>query len=357
LNTWIAGWQKPEEQLTCPLCREPILPKWKASPLYTKIRKETSSKIGEGQWYKPSTPEEFKEFGFRLNALLWHPIYYKEFIPLFTGTLIILLTNNLADDTLEALDRSLSIIEGVVRFIVPGLEFDDRGEAQRKANRPLKDLEKDLELTRRYYELKDWVEKVSKGGYDWSPGEVKNMCQCAQMLLLDIAYTYDDVTGGRNNDLDGQVAKVEFLDNNELRYRIKNRKKCAISNERWFSECASVVDALGRGKGKYNKWLMDRAKILNKERKKYLTKLKAANKLRMESNQSLEYVKQVKTLERYHKKLAGACNEVDVSEHKERKDNKRPMDRAKIMKKERKEPLTKQKRNKLCRKPNQSPEY
>jgi hypothetical protein len=293
LNTWIEGGQKPEEQPTCPYCRDPLLPKWKASAEYTKIRKEMSDKIGEGQWYKTSTPEVL----FRLNAILWHPIYYSEFIPLFTETLITLHTNKLADDTLQALDWSLLIILAVARFIGAGL--DDLGDAQWQAV-------KDLELRRRYLELKNCVEDERRGGYDWTPREVKQICQFAQELLLDIAYTYDLATDGRYNDLDRKIDRIEFWDNNKLRHRIKN---CVISNRRWFSECASVVDALEQGKD--NKWLMDRAKILNKERKKQLkaSKLKAS-KLCWNTKQYLEYVKdQVETLEKYYEKLAEACNE------------------------------------------------
>jgi hypothetical protein len=302
LNTWIEGWQKPEKQLTCPCCRDPILPQWKASKEYTRVRKEISNKIGMGQWYRTLTPEEFR---FRLNALLWHPIYYSKFVPLFTETLITLHTNKLADDTLEALDRALLIIEGVARFIRAGLDFDSPFEAKWKGNQLLKDLE----LTRRYFQLKFWVKDVRRGGYDRTPGKVKQIRQFAQEVLLDIAYTYDLATDGRYNDLDRKIDRIEFWDNNTLRYRIK---KCVISNRRWFSECASVVDALEQGKD--NKWLMDRAKILNKERKKYLIQLKVsklkASKLCWNSKQYLEYVKdQVKTLEKYHEKLAEACNE------------------------------------------------
>jgi hypothetical protein len=268
-----------------------------------------SDKIGMGQWYRTSTPEEFR---FRLNALLWHPIYYSKFVPLLTETLITLHTNKLADDTLEALDRSLLIIEGVARFIGAGLDFDSPFEAKWKGDQLLKDLE----LTRRYFQLKFWVKDVRRGGYDWTPGKVKQIRRFAQEVLLDIAYTYDLATDGRYNDLDRKIDRIEFWDNNTLRYRIK---KCVISNRRWFSECASVVDALQRGEGKDSKWLMDRTKILNEERKKYLIQLKVsklkASKLCWNPKQHREYVKdQVETLEKYHEKMAEACNEADALE-------------------------------------------
>jgi hypothetical protein len=64
---------------------------------------------------------------------------------------------------------------------------------------------------------------------------------------------------------------------------------------------------------------MDRTKILNEERKKYLIQLKVsklkASKLCWNPKQHREYVKdQVETLEKYHEKMAEACNEADALE-------------------------------------------
>jgi hypothetical protein len=327
LNTWIEGGQKPKEQPTCPYCRDPLLPKWKASPEYTKVRKEMLDKIGEGQWYKKSSPEEFL---FRLNALRWHPIYYEQFIPLFTETLITLHTNNLADDTLQALDRSLLIIEAVARFNGAGL--DDLGEARRQ-------MVKYLELDTRHLELKNCVEVQRRGGYDWNPGEVQQIRKFAQELLLDTAYKYDLVTDGRYNDLDATIDRFEFWDNNTLSYRIENY---VISDRRWFSECVSVVDALKHRKERDNQWLMDRAKILNEERKKYSIQLKVsqlkASKLYGNPKLYLEDVKhRVETLEKYHEKLAEVCSEVDALENGKGKEQKANEQEAKRLNKERKE--------------------
>jgi hypothetical protein len=351
LNTWMEGRQKPGEQPGCPYCREPLLMMWKASAEYHKIRKEMSDKIGEDQWYRISTSEEFL---FRLNAIRWHPIHYQEFIPLLTETLINLHTNELADDTLQALDRSLLIMKAVVaRFIE--VKLFDLGEAQRQTVN-------DLGLRGEYLELENCLEDLRRDGHDWAPGEVEETCRFAQDLLFDIAYAYDFVTGGRYNDLDRKINPPKFWNNNDLKDRIENG---VISNQRWFSECASVADALKEGQGVDNKWLMDRAKILNKGRKKYLIQLTSylratylKNKVPRNPMLYLEDVKyQVETLEKYHEKLAEVCNEVDAVEHGKGMDNRYLMACANMLSTELKEYLAKLKASNLHGKSDQAIEY
>jgi hypothetical protein len=351
LNAWVEVKQKKGEQPGCPYCREPLVMTWKASAEYHKIRKEMSDKIGEGQWYRTSTSEEFL---FRLNAIRWHPIYYKEFIPLVTETLINLHTNELADDTLQALDRSLLIMKAVgARFIE--VKLFDLSEAQRG-------VVNDLELRSFYLELENCVEDLRRDGHNWTPGEVEDWCRFAHDSLLDIAYAYDFVTGGRYNDLDRKIDPPKFWDNNALKDRIENG---VISNQRWSSECASVADALKEGQRGDNNWLMDRAKILHEGRKKYLIQLTTdlrATYLKGKSPRNpmlyLEDVKyQVETLEKYHEKLAEAGNEVDAVEHGKGMDNKYVMACANMLNRELKHNLAKLKASNLHGESDQAIEY